>query len=327
MKIKFIYIALSIAMFIACGSQKNEQAKTSEAVEQSVINKSASIEFNADSAYHYIERQVGFGPRVPNTEAHQKCSAWLSSELRRHGATVYKQKANLKAFDGTNLNATNIIGQFNEGADNRLLLLAHWDSRPWADADPNPNNHKTAVDGANDGASGVGVLLEIARLIGLQNTDKGIDILFLDAEDWGTEGDDESWALGAKYFVNNPFKSGYHPSEAILLDMVGGHDAVFRREYFSEINAPTLVDKIWNIASQSGYANSFSNELGGAITDDHVEFIKAGIPAIDIIEYNANSETGFNPTWHTTSDNMSGINRKTLKAVGQTITNYIFPQK
>ena len=325
MKMKFIYILF--VLFIACGSQKNENVKGVQNVKVSESNKDGSTEFNADSAYYYIESQVKFGPRVPNTESHRKCAAWLSSELCRHGATVYEQHANLKAFDGTNLDAINIIGQFNEDANNRILLLAHWDCRPWADADPNPANHKVAVDGANDGASGVGVLLEIARLIGERNSDKGIDILFLDAEDWGTEGDDDSWALGAKYFVNNPFKPGYMPAEAILLDMVGGHNAVFRREYFSEINAPALVDKLWNVAAQSGYSSRFSNELGGAITDDHVEFLKAGIPAIDIIEYNANSETGFNPTWHTASDNMSGIDRETLKAVGQTIVNYIFPQK
>lgn len=326
MNIKFAYIIFVIVLLVACSSQKNQQQE-SIIKEGEVDMDNSSVIFEADSAYKYIEQQVNFGPRVPNTEAHRQCAKWLASELTRHGAIVHEQHAILKAFDGTKLNATNIIGQFNPEVENRLLLMAHWDCRPWADADPNPQNHTKPVDGANDGASGVGVLLELARLIGLSQTDKGIDILFLDAEDWGTEGDDESWALGARYFVNNPFKTGYFPTEAILLDMVGGHNAIFRRELFSEHYAPTLVDKIWAVAEQSGYSNTFSNETGGAITDDHIEFIKAGIPAIDIIEYNPYTETGFNPTWHTVSDNMSAIDRTSLKAVGQTVINYIFTQK
>lgn len=325
MKMKTIYLLAAITLFIACGSRKNESSENQSTDSATAEQMKFTADFNADSAYHYVECQVKFGPRVPNTEAHRRCAEWLSAELERHGATVTNQRASLKAFDGSTLDAVNIIGQFNPDAPDRILLLAHWDCRPWADADPNSDNHSKPVDGANDGASGVGVLLEIARQIGRQTTDKGIDILFVDAEDWGEEGNDDSWALGSKYFVKHPFKEGYMPSQAILLDMVGGHNAVFRKEYFSMQYAPALVEKLWNIAVQSGFGSSFSNEMGGAITDDHVEFIKAGIPSIDIIDFNPDSETGFNPTWHTVNDNMSGIDRQSLRAVGQTILNYLFP--
>lgn len=323
MKIKKFFTIISLlTVLLACSSQRNDN--TSENMHEETIIK-MEIAFNADSAYHNIEKQVSFGPRVPNTQAHRECREWLIAELTRYGAEVTRQDISLKAFDGTILDATNIIGSYNPSSDNRILLLAHWDCRPWADADPDPANHKKPVDGANDGASGVGVLLEIARLIEKHSISKGIDILFVDAEDWGEDGNDESWAMGSRYFANNPHKPGYRPNQAILLDMVGGHDAKFRKEFFSIQNAPTLVDKVWSVAAESGYGNYFSTEIGGAVTDDHVELLKVGIPAIDIIEFHP--ENGFNPTWHTINDNMNGISKETLKAVGQTIINYISPNK
>lgn len=330
MKIKTVTIISAVVLMLSCGSKKNETSQNGVATETIVaadsdeVNEGLKMNFDADSAYSFVAKQVGFGPRVPNTEAHRKCGDWLISELRRHGAEVAVQAADLTAFDGTILKARNIIGSFNPDAPDRLLLLAHWDCRPWADADPDPANHKRPVDGANDGASGVGVLLEVARQLSLADTDKAIDILFVDAEDWGTEGDDDSWALGTKYFVANPFRDGYFPKEAILLDMVGGKNAIFRQEMFSAVNAPELVKSVWNIAAQSGYSARFPNEYGGAVTDDHVVLLEAGIPAIDIIEFHP--DNGFNPTWHTVNDNMNGIDAETLKVVGQTILNYICRQ-
>lgn len=321
MKIKTIYILIAIITLLSCGSQRNENNQVSSEV---AIKESTMIKFDADSAYRNIEKQVTFGPRVPNTESHRNCCEWLISELKRYGASVTRQDVKLTAFDGTILNATNIIGSFNPEKSDRLLLLAHWDCRPWADADPDPANHNKPVDGANDGASGVGVLLEISRQLGENPTTKGIDILFADAEDWGTDGDDESWALGSRHFANNPHRADYRPQQAILLDMVGGHNAKFYKEYFSIQNAPSLVNKIWSVAAQSGYEDYFSPQIGGAVTDDHVELLKVGIPAINIIEFHPS--TGFNPTWHTINDNMSAISKETLKAVGQTVINYVYEQ-
>lgn len=304
------------------GDTLGEWAESESASPPDVVTPAVLGNFDADSAYTYLARQVAFGPRVPETAAHRKTGDWLASELKRHGAKVIEQKATLVTFDNTPINARNIFGSFNPDAKDRILLLAHWDCRPWADQDPDPEKRSLPVDGANDGASGVAVLLEIARQLSLQPVKKGIDILFVDAEDWGTEGDDDSWALGTKYFVEHPIMEGYSPRQAILLDMVGGENAVFSREYFSERYNPKLNEEIWSIAHRLGYGGMFPNKIGSAITDDHIELIKAGIPAIDIIEYHPDG-AGFNPRWHTTSDNLEGISKSTLKAVGETLMTYL----
>lgn len=290
-------------------------------VTDSVGSTEKSEVFSADSAYAYVARQVAFGPRVPNTDAHMRAGEWLASELKRHGAIVVDQPVTLTAFDGTKLKARNIMGRYNPDSPQHLLLLAHWDCRPWADEDSDEAKRSEPVDGANDGASGVGVLLEIARQLGIDSPSKGIDILFVDAEDWGSEGDSDSWALGARHFAAHPPVEGYSADCAILLDMVGGKDARFYREYFSENAAPELSDALWQTAGRLGHGERFINRIGTAVTDDHVELIKAGIPAIDIIEYNPSH--GFNEHWHTSHDNMEGISSETLGIVGETVMTYL----
>lgn len=309
-----------ILLLTGCGANGN--AGSTDSLQTEEVRTRAVPAFNADSAYSYVKRQTDFGPRVPNTAPHDATAAWLSSELKRHGAEVTEQKADLRAFDGTILKSTNIMGSFNPGMDNRLLLLAHYDTRPWADEDPDDSNHKKAIDGANDGASGVGVLLEAARIFGQQNPETGIDILFVDSEDYGTEGDDTSWALGARYFAENPIKPGYRPAEAILLDMVGGKGAVFPAEYFSRQAALGLDDAFRAAAARAGHGDMFPRNYGGAVTDDHVELIKQGIPAIDIIDYRVNE--GFCPTWHTMADNIDNIDKESLRAVGETLLHFIY---
>lgn len=313
-----IFILMAV---MACGC-RTKAVETSDTLVE-VAESQAIPHFDADSAYEYVSRQVAFGPRVPNTPAHRAAGDWLTAMLRSRGANVIEQKMQLRAFDGTMLDARNIFAQFNPEASDRLLLLAHWDCRPWADNDPDPRNHRKPVDGANDGASGVGVLLEIARLLSASPLPhKGVDILFVDAEDWGMEGDDDSWALGTKYFVQNPPVEYYRPSGAILLDMVGADGATFYREYFSEKGAPQLNADVWSAASSAGFSNLFLSEIGTAVTDDHGPLLNAGIPAIDIIDYRKDS--GFDPHWHTVSDNMRNISKQTLNAVGGTLVNYIW---
>lgn len=307
-------------VFGSCSAKGNKPSADSTLPEETLtVDESV---FSADSAYSYVARQVAFGPRVPNTEAHRQTGDWLAKELKRHGAEVVEQKMILRAFDGTNLNARNIMGRYNPDAPERILLLAHWDCRPWADEDPEESKRGEPVDGANDGASGVGVLLEIARQLGERKPEKGIDILFVDAEDWGDDGNADSWALGTRYFVENPPVPAYAPDKAILLDMVGGKDATFYREYFSEKAAPDLNDDLWQKAGQLGYGSRFINRMGTAVTDDHLQLIQAGIPAIDIIEFHPGG-TGFNSRWHTSSDNMDGINSETLGIVGNTVMKYL----
>ena len=293
-----LFPALLAAIMASCGAARST-ASDSAAIDESAAYDPA---FNADSAYNYVKAQVDIGPRVPNTPAHRQASQWLAGELERHGARVTLQPMRLKAVDGTMLDAVNIFGQFNPDASRRILLLAHYDCRPWADNDPDPVKRQQPVDGANDGASGVGVILELARLFGKEAPSCGVDILFSDAEDWGTEGDDYSWAMGTRYFAANPPVKDYAPDEAILLDMVGAPDAIFPHEIFSRQNAPALLSRLWATAASIGLEERFVNRLGGAINDDHVELLNAGIPAVDIIDIRP--EGGFSERWHTDSDNM-----------------------
>lgn len=303
----------------ACGKSKDHTSA-------SVTPANNRIEFCADSAAQYIKEQCNFGPRVPNTSAHSLCGDWLIEQLGKRGATLTTQEATLTTFDGTRINARNIIAQFNPDSTYRILLTAHWDCRPWADNDPDPSKHKLPVMGANDGASGVGVLLEIARLIASQAPSIGVDIIFFDAEDWGTNDDDDSWALGTQYWAQHPHKQNYSPAYAILLDMVGATGATFQREYFSTSFAPGVVNNVWATAQAAGYADFFKNSIGAAITDDHLFVNKAGIKCIDIIDYRLDDDSGFFEHWHTTADTFDKIDPVTLKAVGQTLTNLIYQQ-
>ena len=168
---------------------------------QSEANENDKSVFSNYSAYHYVETQVNFGPRVPGTDAHRLCGDWLAGKLKSFGADVTEQKSTLTTFDGTRIPMRNIFARVNPNAEKRILLLAHWDCRPWADHDRDPAKRKNPVDGANDGASGTAVILELARVFSQESNEAGIDILFCDAEDWGEESNDDSWALGARYFV------------------------------------------------------------------------------------------------------------------------------
>lgn len=313
------------AMLMACGATKSDSSSdSSDSSDAGAANADRPAPaFSADSAYSYAARQVAFGPRVPGSDAHRKCGEWLASTLRSHGAEVEQQTSTITTFDGTCIPMRNIIARINPSSPERILLLAHWDSRPWADNDPDPAKHDTPVDGANDGASGTALLLELSRVLAQDSTfsGTGVDILLCDAEDWGTENNDESWAMGARYFARDAAAKGYMPKAAILVDMVGAPDATFMREYFSQQAAPALADEIWNIAASLGYASMFPNRMGSAVNDDHVELIKAGIPAIDIIDYREGS--GFFPAWHTTADNLDAICPATLGAVGSVLEHYL----
>lgn len=310
-------LALTAALLLSCGAGRKDSGE--ETAAKAAPARTAA--FCADSAYQYVKRQVEFGPRVPGTKAHAACADWLASTLRRHGAEVSEQTATLTTFDGTRIPMRNIFARINPKEPERILLLAHWDTRPWADNDPDQANHSRPLDGANDGASGAAILLETARSAKEAGITKGIDILLCDAEDWGTEGDDDSWALGARHFAGHLPAEGYSPKAAILLDMVGATDATFMREYFSQLSNPALADEIWAIANSLGYADMFPNKMGSAVNDDHVELIKAGIPCIDIIDYRDGQ--GFFSGWHTMADNIDAISRETLGAVGEVIEAYL----
>ena len=315
----------------SCGQRSsNAQPETVTEVKQATTTAPS---FNADSAYAFIDRQVAFGYRVPNMPGHKACGDYLAAELKRFGAQVYEQEMTLTAYDGTKLDCRNIIGSFNPEQEKRILLFAHWDTRPYSDEDPNPANHRKPIDGADDGASGVGVLLEIARQIGMKTPNIGIDIAFFDAEDYGVPefakeqygNTSDTWCLGSRFWGRNPHKPGYKAQFGILLDMVGARDAVFYKEYISMRYAARYVDEVWEKARNLGYGKYFINANGGAITDDHEAVIEeTGIPCLDIINYDPNTEEGFRVHWHTQNDNMNVIDRDVLKAVGQTVIEIIY---
>lgn len=314
----------------SCGT-RNKASETTDTQETTMIQVPT---FDADSAYHYIGTQVAFGPRVPNSEGHKACASYLSGQLKKFGAKVTEQPMELTAYDGTLLHARNIIGSYLPENRKRIALFAHWDTRPWADRDPESANHYKPIPGANDGASGVGVLLEIARQLQKSQPKLGVDIIFLDAEDYGTHSahsgkdSEENWCLGAQYWARNPHVSNYNARFGILLDMVGGKNALFYREYFSEYYAKDIVDKVWKAAEKLEYSNYFINEALGAATDDHL-FINriAGIKTIDIVPSDPEGEYSFDPTWHTMGDDMSNIDKRVLKAVGQTVLEVIYHEK
>ncbi|MCD8183132.1 MAG: M28 family peptidase [Bacteroides sp.] len=326
----FIPLFLLLCVAIVACSNKNKTGMDSEDKESKTIVNVP--QFDADSAYQYVKAQVDFGPRVPNTAAHRACGDYLAQKLEQFGAKVYNQQADLMAYDGTLLKARNIIGAYKPETKKRIALFSHWDSRPWADADPDEKNHRTPILGANDGASGVGVLLEIARQIQQQQPELGIDIILVDAEDYGAHQSykgahkEEYWALGAQYWAQSPHVQGYNVRFGILLDMVGAKDATFFYEGYSEEFAKNINRKVWNAANDLGYGRYFIKQQGATVTDDHLfVYQHARIPTVDIIQYS--EEAGFYENWHTVKDDMDGIDRNTLKAVGQTVMEVIYKEK
>lgn len=327
----FSFVIILAAMLLA-GCKNTKTVET--------INEPVAVgpDFSADSAYVYCMKQCDFGPRTMNSDAHDRCRDWIMAEFQRHGCEVSLQQADLKGYDGTTLHSSNIIAQYaplptGEGQGGpSLLICAHYDSRPWADNDPNPDNHHTPVMAANDGASGVAVMLEVARLLhAADSANVSVTFVCFDAEDYGTpqwyEGEsqiEDPWALGAQYWAANP--SQPKPAWGILLDMVGGEGARFYQEGMSLEYARDYVYKVWSDAANAGYGAYFVCSQGGNITDDHIPVNRvAGIPCIDIIPYYPDCEqSSFGPTWHTVNDTMDHISKETLKAVGQTLIQVIY---
>ena len=296
--------------------------------------------FNADSAYAYTAKQVAFGPRVPNSKAHVACGNYLVAKLKSFGLSVREQPFQATTFDGVHISARNIIAQYQPKAARRVAIFAHWDTRPFADAD---KVHKNApMDGASDGASAVATALEIARTLSQQPANLapnvGVDIILFDAEDWGHDDTSQadvknqlpagtdSWCLGSQYWAKNLVPAGYKAEYGILLDMVGAKDGRFTREGLSLKNGRSVVDKVWNTAAKIGYSDYFLFSDTGEILDDHKYANDAGVPTIDIYDHPPYGGEYFPAYHHTTADNMSLIDRKTLKAVGQTVLQVLYQE-
>ena len=323
---KYIFLSFLIVATLFSSCKSNKQV-------EEVLNPVGPA-FIADSAMAYCQAQCDFGPRTMNSKAHDLCEEWIINKFKGFGLEVETQKADLTGWDGTKLHSTNIIAHFNPQAERRILICAHWDSRPWADNDPDSTNWHKPVLAANDGASGVGVMLEVARL--LQNDTTlaiGVDLVCFDAEDYGTpqwaeknEDSENTWALGAQYWAKN-LPENYKPQFGILLDMVGGQGAKIYQEQNSIRYAASIVDKVWSAARHAGFSSVFANEVGGGVTDDHIPVNEAGLPTIDIIPFYPDCrQSSFGPTWHTINDDMEHLDINTLKAVGQTLIQVIYSE-
>ena len=317
-------LSLSIIL-LSCANEAPKKRKTPPK------KRVETPSFNEDSAYNFIAKQVSFGPRVPNTSGHDACAEYLIETLNSYCDTVIVQEAQLTAFDGTVLDSKNIIASFKPKRAKRVMLCAHWDTRPFADQDD--ENQNTAIDGANDGGSGVGVLLEIARQFSMQKPDIGVDIILFDSEDYGQPNESEfprmehSYCLGSQYWSQNLHKANYFAKYGILLDMVGGKDAIFTQELASVTFAPQVVKKVWNTAASIGYGNYFQFQKTQLIIDDHLyinNLAQGRVPTIDIIEHDPSTENNFYEHWHTHDDNLENIDKKTLKAVGQTVIHVVY---
>ncbi|MES2518329.1 MAG: M28 family peptidase [Bacteroidota bacterium] len=326
-----IFVFSGVAVYFK-SCQKPASTETAP-VEDVAITLNPAPDFKADSAFSYVKAQVDFGPRVPNTKAHKACGDYLVSKLKQFGCEVISQDFVATKYDGTKMNARNIIGSINPKAEKRILLTAHWDSRSVADKDT--KDKKTPIDGANDGGSGVGVLLELARTIqqAAQKPNVGIDIIFFDVEDHGEPEDYKgnhnanSWALGSQYWAAHKHKENYTAYYGILLDMVGGKGAIFPHEGTSMQYAPMIVRNIWDIASRLGYSTVFVDAEGGGLTDDHTAVNEVGkIQMIDIVELHPNTPETFWKYHHTHGDNLSNIDKNTLKAVGQTVLSVLYQE-
>jgi Zn-dependent M28 family amino/carboxypeptidase len=319
-------------LVISCGTD-NESKKLSKTT-TTLVNPQPKVEkpnFDGDSAYLYVQQQVDFGPRFPNNKAHGKCALFLEKKLKSFGLQTITQKGTATTFNNKTITIKNIIGAYNPEVKKRILLFAHWDSRPFADQDS--KNMTQPILGANDGASGVGILIEVARQLSITQPKIGVDIIFFDAEDYGQPPGmhtniAETYCLGSQYWAKNLHQENYTAEFGILLDMVGNSSPYFTQESISMRYAPTVVQKVWNNASQLGYNANFVNQRTTFVgTDDH-QFVNsiAGIPSIDIIHYERTSGN-FHSSWHTHNDNMSVIDKKSLSLVGEVLLHTIYQEQ
>ena len=319
-------LAVTTLLLAACNGQTKSGFSKADTIALATCPR-----FNADNAMRFIKEQCEFGPRVTGSEASRLCGDYLIERFKSFGAEVEEQPGIVTTWEGKQLSARNIIAHVNPANTDRILLCSHWDSRPWADNDPDKANWHTPVLAANDGASGVAVMLEICRLLQEKPVQVGIDLICFDAEDLGTPlweedriGSSDTWCLGSKFWAERAMMDGYKARYGVLLDMVGGFGATFSREGTSRQLAQPIVNIVWQLAGQLGYRQFFPLDDSGYITDDHINVNDAGIPCIDIIPNYDDGPSSFGPTWHTIKDTPDNIDPNVLEAVGQTLTQLIY---
>lgn len=291
--------ASCVALVLALGCQARAGGGTAASDE---------VEFSGPTALKYVEQQLAFGPRIPNTSGHQKTGDWLLRELRARADTVVVQEIRHRTSKGQALQLRNFFARFRPQATDRLLYVAHWDTRPFADKSANLGQQRLPVPGANDGASGVAVLLGVADALKAKPPTIGVDLLFVDGEDYGDFADSTETLIGARYFAKH-LPPGYTTLFAVLFDMVGDKDLQFLEEGYSAQNAPEVVQRVWQTADRLGYSNVFVKRVTQALTDDHVPLQQAGIRAIDVIDFDF-------PYHHTTEDTLDKVSAESLQIVG-----------
>jgi len=324
-RINRLMLFACIFAMVACNTGNNTETTKVETKK----NSKPAPSFDADSAFTYVKAQTGFGPRIPNSTSQAKCAEWLSNTMKQFADTVIVQSFQSRGFDGKTLNGKNIISSFNPTKGNRIMLCAHWDSRPFADQDSVRKNEP--IDGANDGASGVGILIEVARQLSIAKPDLGVDIIFFDIEDYGQPENsgfpdqDDTYCLGSQYWSEHLHTPNYFARYGILLDMVGATNATYTQEGTSIRYAQDVTGMVWKTAVDLGYGSYFLLEQTNPIVDDHYYINQiAQIKCTDIIHYDQNTPSHFWKHWHTHGDTIDKIDKNSLKAVGQTLLQVLF---
>jgi len=314
----FFLFAILFLVSSTCSEEKKEIVKP----RYNMNFNSPSPAFDADNAYSIIKAQIEFGPRNPNSDGHNKTLTFLKLKLEEYGGTVELQKFEYPGYENEKLFLSNIIARFNPQETSRIMLCAHWDTRPWADAEQNSERKRSPISGANDGASGVGILLEVARIISTNNLSYGIDIVLFDGEDYGREGELFNFCLGSKYYsVASKFQQ---PLFAILVDLVGDKNAIFPKETYSVQFAPDVVELVWATAKEVK-SDKFINLIGSPIYDDHIPLNQSGIQTINIVDIDYVGHNSSNRNyWHTHEDTIDKIGVKTLQQVGNVLIKLLY---
>lgn len=328
---KYLSALIIAILFAGCHSGKTPPTPATSAIDYTQV---AIPTFNADSAYQFVADQVAFGYRTPGSTGQARCAAYLVSQMRRWADTVIVQEFSTRLWTGAEVRGKNIIASIEAAPEvenpKRILLGAHWDSRLWADHDPDQANHHKPIDGANDGASGVGVLMEMARGISAKRPGVAIDIIFFDIEDqgcadWATDEqyEEDSWCKGSQYWSQHPHTPYYTAAYGVLLDMVGTQQPRYTKEQVSRQFAPNVLDKMWMCAASLGHDKIFENTQTDPILDDHYYVnTLAKIPMIDIVQNNLGQS--FFQHWHTIGDNMEHVDRQSLRICGEVILKTIY---
>jgi glutaminyl-peptide cyclotransferase len=328
MNLKKIYplcILSLVLLFYSC----NKEVKQDISKPAYELRSNQNIpKFDGVNAYNEVAEQVNFGPRDPGSKGHRETLNYIQNELKKYTNHVELQNFTYSGYDSTVLSLTNIIAKFNPEKKNRIMFFAHWDTRPRAEHATKPALRDKPILGANDGASGCGVLLELARILKNNKINYGIDLVFLDGEDYGKEHDLNNFCLGSKHFAEN-YPTDKLPAFGVLLDLVGDKQAVFEREGNSDKFAPSVVSLIWNIAQQLN-STVFSQDGGPEIYDDHIPLNQAGIVTVDIIDADlvgADTPIKRRNYWHSENDTMVNISKDTLQQLGDVLTYLIYSLK